>query len=154
MWRASLSLLFALFLVGCSKSTPEPGAPVLYEGARLITGDGTAPIEDSAFLVVNGEFKGVGKRGSVEAPANAAHVDLKGKTVIPALIDDHAHLGWTIIKDFRTDTDTYSKENLTDHLKRYAYYGVAAMRNLGIDPGEAAFEIRANPIPGAALLQT
>jgi imidazolonepropionase-like amidohydrolase len=154
MWRASLSLLFALFLVGCSKSTPEPGAPVLYEGARLIIGDGSAPIEDSAFLVANGEFKMIGKRGSVEAPANAAHVDLKGKTVIPALIDDHAHLGWTIVKDFRTDTDTYSKENLTDHLKRYAYYGVAAVRNLGIDPGEAAFEIRANPIPGAALLQT
>src|SRR3954452_15862528 len=99
MQRAFATLLFVLFLTGCSKSTPEPGAPVLYEGARLITGDGSAPIEDSAFLVANGEFLKVGKRGSIEAPPNASHVDLKGKTVIPALIDAHAHLGWTIVKE-------------------------------------------------------
>jgi imidazolonepropionase-like amidohydrolase len=150
-------LLFAfvcVLLTGCSTPAPEPGAPVLYEGARLITGDGGAPIEDAAFVVEKGEFKAVGKRGSVEAPAGAAHIDLKGKTVIPALVDAHAHLGWTLLKENRTDTNTYSKENLTDHLKRYAYYGIAAVRNLGIDPGETAFDLRANPVPGAALLET
>jgi hypothetical protein len=34
---------------------------ILFEGARLITGDGGAPIEDSAFLVENDRFTGVGK---------------------------------------------------------------------------------------------
>jgi imidazolonepropionase-like amidohydrolase len=154
MRRMLSSLLLALFLTSCSRSTPEPGAAVLYEGARLIVGDGSTPIEDSAFLVENGEFRMVGKRGSVEAPADVARVDLKGKTVIPALVDAHAHLGWTLLKENRTDTNTYSKENLTDHLRRYAYYGIAAVRNLGIDPGEAAYELRAHPVPGAALLQT
>lgn len=142
-----------VLLAGCSK-TPESVAPVLYEGARLITGEPGAVIEDAAFLVEKGEFKAVGKRGSVEAPAGATRIDLKGKTVIPALVDAHAHLGWTLLNENRTDTNTYSKENLTDHLKRYAYYGIAAVRTLGIDPGEAAFEVRAKPVPGAAILQT
>ncbi len=151
MPRMSAALICVL-LVGCSASAPEAGAPVLYEGARLISGGEV--VEDAAFLVEKGEFQAVGKRGSVDAPAGAVRVDLKGKTVIPALVDAHAHLGWTLLKENRTDTNTYSKENLTDHLKRYAYYGIAAVRNLGIDPGEAAYELRANPVPGAALLLT
>ena len=128
-----LAFFTALFLTSCSQ-VPKPGAPVVYEGARLILGDGSAPIEDSAFVVANGEFRAVGKRGSVEIPADATHVDLKGKTVMPALVDAHAHLGWTIVRENRTDTDTYSKANLADHLRRYAFYGIAAVRNLGIDP--------------------
>ncbi|MFM2125452.1 MAG: hypothetical protein RL328_1903, partial [Acidobacteriota bacterium] len=150
--RAAL-IVFALTLAGCSRPAPDPNAPVLYEGARLILGDGTAPIEDSAFLVEKGEFRSVGKRGSIEAPADATRIDLKGKTVMPALVDAHAHLGWTLVREGRTDTDTYSKANLADHLRRYAFYGIAAVRNLGIDPGDAAYELRANPTPGAALLQ-
>ena len=34
---------------------------VLYEGARLIPGDGSAPIADSAFLVENGTIAKVGQ---------------------------------------------------------------------------------------------
>ena len=150
--RAAPVIVFALCLAACS-SAPEPGAPVLYEGARLITGDGSAPIEDSAFLVEQGEFKAVGKRGAIAAP-NATRIDLTGKTVIPALIDAHAHLGWTIVKENRTGDGTYSRDNLADHLRRYAFYGLAAVRNLGIDPGDAAYELHANPTPGAALLET
>ena len=43
----------------------------LYEGARLITGDGSA-IENSAFLVEDTQFTQVGRRGQVRAPAGAA----------------------------------------------------------------------------------
>jgi imidazolonepropionase-like amidohydrolase len=90
----------------------------------------------------------------VKAPAGAAHVDLTGKTVMPALIDAHTHLGWAILKNGTIGKDTYSKENLIDHLRRMAYYGIAATFNMGIDPGDAAYEVRANPVAGAALLRT
>lgn len=40
----------------------------VYEGARLITGDGTEPIEDSAFLVTNNQFTRVGRRGELPIP--------------------------------------------------------------------------------------
>lgn len=143
-----------LLLAGCSSQPPATEASaVLFEGARLISGDAPA-IENSAILMENGKFTKVGKKGEVEAPAGAQRVDLSGKTVMPALVDDHAHLGWQIIKTGQIGKETYSKENLIDHLTRAAYYGVAATQNLGIDPGDTAFEIRANPVPGAALLRT
>src|ERR1700686_4425382 len=71
----------------------------LFEGARLIVGDGSAPIENSAFLIENNRFTRVGKKGEVKAPAGTAHMDLTGKTVMPALVDAHTHLGWAILKN-------------------------------------------------------
>ncbi len=152
---ASLSASLAaclLLLAGCASKPQAASSAVLFEGARLVSGDGT--VENAAFLVDNGKFTKVGRKGEVEAPAGAAHVDLTGKTVTPALIDAHSHLGWLIVKTGQMDDKSYSKENLIDNLKRDAYYGVGANRNLGIDPGEAVYEIRANPLPGVPLLRT
>jgi imidazolonepropionase-like amidohydrolase len=66
---------------------------MLFEGARLITFDGSAPIEDSAFLVENQKITRVGKRGALQSPAGAVHMDLSGKTVMPAKIDLHGTSG-------------------------------------------------------------
>jgi len=146
-----LSLCLAVVLASCS-SRSESSA-TLFENARLITGDGSAPIENSAFLVENNRITSVGRKGELTVPANAARVDLTGKTVIPALIDTHTHLGWAIIKTGEVNKDTYTKENLIDHLHRLAYVGIAATQSMGIDPGETAYEVRANPIPDAALFR-
>ena len=65
-------------LAACSSQTgspPSAGEPVVYEGAHLITGNGDAPIDNSAFVVENGKFTAAGKKGEVQAPANAARVD-------------------------------------------------------------------------------
>jgi imidazolonepropionase-like amidohydrolase len=154
--RAALVCLL-LGLAGCASKnqlSATAGGPVLFEGARLIVGDGGTPIEDSAFVIENSKFTTVGKKGQVQAPAGAVRVDLTGKTVMPALIDTHTHLGWAIIKDGRMGADTYTKENLIDHLHRLAYYGVAATQSMGIDPGEVSYQVRAEPVPDAALLRT
>ena len=37
---------------------------------------------------------------------------------------------------------------------RYAYYGIAATLSMGVDRGEIAYELRATPVPGAALFRT
>ena len=64
-----------------------------FEGARLIIGDKSPVIENSAFLVEGDSFTFVGKKGERQPPANATRVDLTGKTVIPTLIDGHNHIG-------------------------------------------------------------
>jgi imidazolonepropionase-like amidohydrolase len=130
------------------------GNATLFEGARLITGEDSPAIENSAFVIMNNRFTQVGKKGQIQAPAGAVRVDLTGKTVIPALIDAHSHLGHAIIKTGRIAKDTYSKDNLIDHLRRIAYYGIAATQSMGIDRGEIPYELRSNPVPGAALFRT
>jgi imidazolonepropionase-like amidohydrolase len=152
---------FALVLVAaCSPSAPAseqaPSASnaTLFEGARLITGDRSAPIEDSAFLVETDKVTQVGRKGEIQRPAGAERVDLTGKTVMPALVDAHSHLGYTDVRHNTTAAANFTRENLVDHLRRYAYYGIAATLSMGVDRGELPYELRANPVPGAALFRT
>ena len=145
------SLLVAV--LGVTQAAAQQGNAVLFEGARLITGEPGAVIENSAFLVENNRFSRVGKKGEIPLPAGAERVDLTGKTVMPALVDAHTHLGWQIVKTGRIGTDTYGRENLIDHLQRYAYYGIAAAQSMGIDPGEIPYHVRADPGPNAALFR-
>ena len=74
--------------------------------------------------------------GGVKAPAGAAHVDFTGKTIMPALIDAHVHLGYQVGLNFAAEN--FTRETLVDQLNRYAYAGVAAVLSLGTEPGRAA----------------
>jgi imidazolonepropionase-like amidohydrolase len=69
-------------------------------------------------------------------------------------VDAHSHLGYTNVSAMTTAAANFTRENLVDHLRRYAYYGIAATLSMGIDRGESAYELRAQPVPGAALLRT
>ena len=143
--RLRLLFLSCVFLTACSQQATKPvettaATPslTLFEGARIIPGDGSAPIEDGVMLVEGAKITGLGHKGELTAPAGAARVDLTGKTVMPALVDTHTHLGWAIIKTGKIGADTYSKDNLIDHLHRLAYYGVAATAEHGHRPGRNA----------------
>lgn len=126
-----------------------------FEGARLITGDKTPPIENSSFLVEGDSFTWVGKKGERQPPANATRVDLTGKTVIPALIDGHNHIGLVNEKDGSNKKANYTRENLIDQLQRYAYYGTAAAMSMGLEANEdLALKLRDEVIPNAAKFLT
>ena len=148
----------SLVVVACASVDEPPeagGNATWFEGARLIDGNGGAPIERSAFLVEGGVFAWVGQAGEREAPAGAARVDLSGKTVIPALIDAHQHVGLTNVKDGSHSPDNYTRANLIEHLERSAYHGVAATMSLGLESDEAlAFDLRDAAIPDAARFLT
>ena len=160
MRRVSVLSGCLLLLAACSTPPASQPAPatasnaVLFEGALLISGDGSAPIPDSAFLVENGAFTRIGKKGELLAPDGARRVDLSGKTVMPALIDAHSHLGYTNVKGMTTAAANFTRENLVDHLHRYAYYGIAATLSMGVDRGDLPFQVRAEPIKDAALFRT
>jgi imidazolonepropionase-like amidohydrolase len=126
---------------------------ILFEGARLIVGDGSAPIENSAFTIENGRFTRVGKKGELTLSPGMVRVDLTGKTVIPALLDAHAHVGYT--RGLTDLQENYTLENFTDILRRYAYSGVAAVESLGSDRGDLPYQIQNGPpISDAALYVT
>ncbi len=149
-----MRLFRCLCLVAISLSAAVAQNTILFEGARLITGDGSTPVENSAFLIEGNKILKVGRKGELQLPAGAARMNLTGKTVMPALVDAHTHLGWQIIKTNRIGVDTYTRENLIDHLERCAYYGIAAVQSMGIDKGDIPYQVRADPPPNAALFRT
>jgi imidazolonepropionase-like amidohydrolase len=119
-------------------SGPARAQVTAYEGARLITGDGRTV--DSGTLVVDGGRIAAAGAG-VSVPAGAAHVNLAGKTVMPALIDTHTHLSQT-------------REGITQDLKRRAYYGVSAAMSMGTSESEIELQMRSETTPGLARLFT
>src|SRR5438093_3023030 len=131
------------------------GAPLGCEVARLIQGDKSRTIESSAFLVEGDSFTWVGKKGDRQPPANAIRVDLTGKTALPTLIDGHNHIGLVNEKDGTNKKANYTRENLTDQLQRYAYYGTAAAMSMGLEADqELAYKLRDEVIPNAAKFLT
>src|SRR4029434_5398370 len=78
------------------------------------------------------------------------------KTVIPGLVDAHSHIGY--MKNLTSGSRNYTRENILDHMHRFAYFGVAASQSMGSDFGEMPFqlrdEIRAGKYPDAARFLT
>ena len=91
----------------------------------------SAPIENSAFLVEGDTVTRVGRKGEVPLPDGATRVDLTGKTVMPAIINAHGHIGYRKGASFAVEN--YTRENIIDHLQRLAYHGVAAVMSMGAE---------------------
>lgn len=142
--RPTLLVTAALFASATSVavwSQPQTGSgAVLYEGARLIIGDATAPIENGALLVQNGRFTAVGPRASTTPPAGVRRVDLAGKTIMPAMVSAHVHMGYEGYTSWGAENHT--PQNVVDHLRREAFYGVAAATSVGTSPTEQALQIQ------------
>jgi imidazolonepropionase-like amidohydrolase len=139
--RTALVVMTGLLLATLVAAQAPAGGVTVFEGARLIVGDGSAPIENSAFIVSGNRFTQVGTAGVLQVPAGARRVDLRGKTVMPAIIDTHTHLATT-------------RDMLIDQLQRKAYYGVGVALSLGQDTGDVSFQVREETIPNAARFRT
>jgi imidazolonepropionase-like amidohydrolase len=89
MRRPVLASLFVLAPLAAARA--EPPATV-FRGATVLTvAKGEIPNAD--LVVRGGKITAVGKRGEVDVPDGAETVDLKGKVVIPGLVDTHSHIG-------------------------------------------------------------
>ena len=120
----------------CAEADAGSGATV-FEGARLISGDGSTPIEDAVFVVENDRFTQVGPRTEVQIPRGATRVDLSGRTVMPAIVNAHIHL-------------SSDRAERTDQLQHMAYYGAGAVLSLGLDDGTVGLDMRDELVPNGA----
>jgi len=139
MRRVSLAaiaatIVFALF-AGSAGPVRAQGVTA-FEGARLIVGNESSPIENATLLANGARIVQAGRAADVSVPAGATRVSLAGKTVMPMIIDTHVHL-------------TPTREGLTRDLRRRAYFGVSTAMSLGQDPYDL-LDIRGETIPGAA----
>lgn len=110
-------LLVGLLLQGCRKSAPDGIALV---GATVIDGTGGPPLHDAVVMVRQGTIEFVGPRAAFELPKETREVDVRGRWIIPGLIDAHTHLapaadwapsrylawGVTTVRDVHGDLNT------------------------------------------------
>jgi imidazolonepropionase-like amidohydrolase len=90
----------------------------------------------------------------VAVPSGTVRIDLSGKTVMPALVNVHVHIGYEGYSTWRAANHTTA--NVVDHLQRSAFYGTAATTSVGTSPldqmREVQAEQRAGRLPPAARL--
>ena len=140
MRKITVGLILATASLAIALHAQTPVATV-FEGARVIVGDGRAPLENVSFVVVGNVIQQVGRAADIKAPQGATRVSLAGKTVMPAIVDTHVHTSQT-------------REALEQDLRRRAYYGISAVMSLGQDNGDAPFQMRGQPQPGRARFFT
>jgi Tol biopolymer transport system component/imidazolonepropionase-like amidohydrolase len=70
----------------------RPTGTVVLKGARIITMKGDEVIPRGDVVVTNNRIVAVGAEGSVTVPAGARTIDVSGKTIMPGLVDVHAHM--------------------------------------------------------------
>ncbi|MBD8527789.1 PD40 domain-containing protein [Pseudoxanthomonas sp. CAU 1598] len=82
--------------LGLSQPVYAPEGYVALVGARVISmrdaENAEEVIEDAVVLIQGDSIRAVGKRGEVRVPDGSRVVDIQGKTVIPGIIDAHAHV--------------------------------------------------------------
>ncbi len=79
--------------LGLRLKTDRPEGLSAYTNARLITMNGDEVIEKGTILVKDNRILEIGPAERVQIPQDAQIIDCSGKTIMPGLIDVHAHLG-------------------------------------------------------------
>lgn len=72
-------------------SDPGPDAVVAIIGARLIDGNGNAPIPEATVIVRGPRIAAAGPSDTTPVPAGAEIIDARGMSVLPGLVDTHYH---------------------------------------------------------------
>ncbi|MGB0495055.1 MAG: amidohydrolase family protein [Kangiellaceae bacterium] len=69
----------------------KPDGSVLLTGAQIITMNGDEVLADGEILITGNRIKSLGKSGTLSVPSNAKTIQLKGKTIMPGIVDVHWH---------------------------------------------------------------
>lgn len=141
-----VALLLSSIMLSCVATAQIPtGEDLLLEHARVIVGDGTV-LTDASILLRGDTIVALGQNADIVVPSSTRRVDLTGKTLMPALIDAHAHIGYEGFNSW--GAQNYNLDNLVDHLNRYAYYGFGAVFSAGSDPDVFALELYRAQVSG------
>jgi len=119
------TLVFLAVVLAALTQAPTTSGVIALTGARIIDGTGRAPLQQGTIVVNKGFIEAVGEPTAVKIPPGATRVDLSGKTIIPGLINSHAHL------NVQQGATLPVRDDLIRRLKTYAMYGVTSAVNLG-----------------------
>jgi imidazolonepropionase-like amidohydrolase/Tol biopolymer transport system component len=100
-------------LIGLRLKTDAPTGLLAMKGARIITANGGDVIEEGTILIENNKIIDIGKSDQVVIPENTRVIDVTGKTIMPGIVDVHAHL--------RTSPDGISPQQDWSYMANLAF---------------------------------
>ena len=79
--------------VGLVSKTYKPEGRIAFTNARIITMEGDEVIENGTIVINENKIEYLGKADEINVPSNAKVYDVSGKTIMPGIVDAHAHVG-------------------------------------------------------------
>ena len=80
--------------IGLKSKTDIPEGKIALKGAKIITmKDGAGIIEHGVILIERNKIKAIGSEASITIPSDYKIIDVNGKTIMPGMVDVHAHMG-------------------------------------------------------------
>jgi len=109
---------------------------MLLKGATLINGKGGSPIANSGILLEDDIIQRVGKAADFSDDPDLYTIDYTGKTIMPGLINCHAHFliepnGWDSYQKITTESDTSICLRGIENLQKLLASGVTFVRDMG-----------------------
>jgi imidazolonepropionase-like amidohydrolase/Tol biopolymer transport system component len=107
----------------------KPDGMVALVGGRIITMNGDEVIENGTVLIEGNRIAAVGAAVDIEVPSRARVFDVSGKTLMPGIIDSHAHFSYDAL-------DVNAQRNPAYHAN--LAYGVTSAHDISA-PTQAVF---------------
>jgi imidazolonepropionase-like amidohydrolase/Tol biopolymer transport system component len=79
--------------IGLEYKSDAASGRIAFKGAKIITMEGNEVIENGTIVINGNKIEAIGPAGKVTIPADAKVYDAKGKTIMPGMVDVHAHVG-------------------------------------------------------------
>lgn len=79
--------------VGLVTNSDSPSGTIAFTNARILTMEGNEVIENGSIVIEANKITALGAAAEVTVPSNAKVYDVSGKTIMPGLVDSHAHIG-------------------------------------------------------------
>ena len=79
--------------VGLQLKAHKPSGKIAFTNARIITMEGDEIIENGTIVINENKIEMLGAATEISVPSNAKVFDVSGKTIMPGIVDAHAHVG-------------------------------------------------------------
>lgn len=80
--------------IGLEVTSDKPEGRLALVGARIITMDDEEEVIENGTIIINeNKIEQIGPSDEISVPSGVKQIDVSGKTIMPGIIDVHAHLG-------------------------------------------------------------
>ena len=114
----SIARFAAILCAGSVFLHGQQGRVIVLDGARILDGNGGPPIENGRLVIQETRVVAAGTQSAVTVPDGATRINVTGKTIMPAMINVHAHVGYEGYTTWGREITRQRMSSITCSVKR------------------------------------